>query len=186
MKRNFSLQASPTDNALWQQTLSGNQQAFGHLYLRFQPALKRYAQRLTGDSELIEDAIHDLFLTVWQSRQSLNATAPAGYYLANSLRNLIVRRLAKKQTVLEGPEEDALCAPSSEEDYLNGEEARLRTAYVDQIMGQLSPRQQEALRLHYFEAKSHQEIRTIMKISSQSLYNVLWRSLKTLRTLHAA
>ncbi|WP_158600407.1 RNA polymerase sigma factor [Fibrisoma montanum] len=180
MKKSISLHASVGDKALWQQTLAGDKQAFGQLYVRFYHALKHYGRRLADDDELIEDSIQDLFLTVWQTRQSLNANAPAGYYLASALRHAINRRLMKQLTT-ESPSESSVWCQSSEDDYLKAEEEHHRKHLLDKALRRLSPRQQQVLHLHFFEAKSHHEIRQIMQISSQSVYNALCRSLKTLR-----
>ncbi|CCH55871.1 RNA polymerase, sigma-24 subunit, ECF subfamily [Fibrisoma limi BUZ 3] len=181
MNRNLSLHASASDKALWQQTLSGDKTAFGQLYVRFYPALKRYALRLTNDAELVEDTIQDLFLTIWQSRQTLNAKAPAGYYLANALRHSIVRRLNKQQMSSEVTHEMHPMCPSSEEDYVNVEEEQLQVALIERALRTLPRRQQQMVQLYFFEAKTYSEIRQIMQISPQSVYNVLFRSLKALR-----
>ena len=184
MRRNYSLHASLGDKTLWKQTLTGDKQAFGDLYTRFYPALKRYGYKLVDESELVEDAIHDLFLTVWQSRQALNAEAPVGYYLANSLRHAINRKMMKQITESGDLNESCASYPSSEDLYLSVEEECQRATFAEQLLQKLPARQREIVRLHYFEAKSHNEIRQIMQISSQSVYNVLWITLKKLRKMY--
>ncbi|WP_025880453.1 hypothetical protein [Segatella baroniae] len=62
----FSKQQQIT--TLWIEFLDGNELAFSRLYLLFFDDLLAYGHRVGGDDKMVEDAIQDLFVKLYQKK----------------------------------------------------------------------------------------------------------------------
>ena len=62
------------DLQLWIRLKKGNQNAFKEIYDLHAGSLENYAKKFTSDIELIEDTIHDIFVQIWQKKESLSDT----------------------------------------------------------------------------------------------------------------
>src|SRR5688572_18364841 len=56
---------------LWKSFKSGDWEAYTSLYHAYYRSLNNYGHKFTRDLNLIEDAIHDLFVTLWTNRDNL-------------------------------------------------------------------------------------------------------------------
>ena len=56
---------------LWQNFLRGDKSALSEIFLSVHDDLFRYGLKLTGDENLVKDAIQDLFLKLWKNRSNL-------------------------------------------------------------------------------------------------------------------
>lgn len=65
----FSKQQQIT--TLWIEFLDGNELAFSRLYLLFFDDLLAYGHRVGGDDKMVEDAIQDLFVKLYQKKIEL-------------------------------------------------------------------------------------------------------------------
>ena len=49
------------DEQVWRLFREGNRWAFEEIYSRYHPVLSAYGMRLTGDPDMVADAVQDLF-----------------------------------------------------------------------------------------------------------------------------
>lgn len=70
-----------------------------------------------------------------------------------------------------------------EEDYVEEEQQKNDFSLVKHLLGQLSPRQREALTLYYIEERKYEDICDIMDMNYQSVRNLMHRGLTKLRAL---
>ena len=75
----------------------GQEAAFVELYDRFADRLYAVAITVTGSEADAEDAVHDTFLAVWQSRRALSRVDNLATYLFASLRRAAVRVVKRRQ-----------------------------------------------------------------------------------------
>ncbi|WP_431294407.1 RNA polymerase sigma factor [Pedobacter sp. P26] len=78
---------------------SGNQAAFSKLYDLFYPALIRHVVSKINDETAAQDILHDLFLSLWKSRERLSQIESLPAYLYASCRYLIIQHLRKLSLV---------------------------------------------------------------------------------------
>ena len=81
------------ENRIWIEFCEKNEAALEKLYRHFYPVLFRYGKKFTSDPAIVEDEVHNLFLSLWQT-----AKLPAGLqspkaYLLKSLRNRLMDQL---------------------------------------------------------------------------------------------
>ncbi|MBO9633437.1 MAG: sigma-70 family RNA polymerase sigma factor [Chitinophagaceae bacterium] len=175
-----------TDSALWRSFKEGDKEAFRQLYHQHFNNLYEYGCRLCMDTELVRDAIHDLFVKIWNSRPNLGDVAAVRSYLLVSLRGTIYNRLQREARIVPGADPDDHpfeMVFSVESEYIRRETISIQTRQLLDAMNQLSPRQKEVIWLRYMEELDYEEIAAIMGITVKSTYKLSARGLETLRDL---
>mgnify|MGYP002778359523 FL=1 len=172
----------PTDEAhLWSRLKTGDQAALGELYDRHARTLHRYGRRIVYDDPTIWDAVHDVFVDVWKYRQTLTVEGDGRFYLFRALRNRLVRQVTEAARWADEPLDppDAL---RLEADW--GEEpADAETSRnLQRALQELSPRQREIIQLRFFDDRSYDEIAGMLGINKQSVHNLVFRALESLRS----
>lgn len=85
------------DLELWRLAkVSDDSLAFAELHRRFSPGLFRLAFRKTGNVEVSEDLVQDLFVHLWQQRGHLTIEKALSHYLFAALKNRIISHLRKQ------------------------------------------------------------------------------------------
>ena len=75
------------DDGLMRQAAGGDTHAFGALVRTYQARLLRFATRLTGDSDLAQDAVQEAFLRLWRGRASYEPRGCLQAYLFRAVRS---------------------------------------------------------------------------------------------------
>ncbi len=152
------------------------------MYQRYYRSLYSYGKKFVTDDARAEDAIQDLFITLWRTRENLSSVTHIKYYLFRSLRRDIHRSENKEKrfervdvdTVLDSPE---LLRQDSN---LEKDEEEL-TQKISEVLRKLPKRQYEAILLRYFEDFSVPEISDLMGISEKTVRNTLFNAITHLR-----
>ncbi len=173
-----------SQNDLWQAFRQGDQAAFQQLYRQYARDLLSYGYKVTSDVLLIEDSVHDLFIELWQSRANLSDTDSIRFYLFRSLRNKITKTRSR-DLFFQASDIDARLTTvddfSIENKLIEGEETNQMHQQLQRSFALLTPRQQEALNLRFYQHFSNEEIAQIMGINYQSACRFIYSALKTLR-----
>ena len=74
------------DEQVWRLFREGNRWAFEEIYSRYHPVLSAYGMRLTGDADMVADAVQDLFVKLIRNCSSLKQTDSVKYYLQSPSR----------------------------------------------------------------------------------------------------
>ncbi|RRB02152.1 sigma-70 family RNA polymerase sigma factor [Larkinella rosea] len=83
--------------ALWQLVkLEADATAFAELHARFSAKLYALAYRKTGDSDVSEDLVQDLFVTLWVQKETLTIDKTINVYLFSALKNRILSHFRKQ------------------------------------------------------------------------------------------
>lgn len=173
---------SPVD--LWYAFRQGDETAFQQIYQLYAHDLLNYGYKVTNDAPLIEDSIHDLFIELWQSRANLSDTDSIRFYLFRSLRNKIAKTRSRAlffhvsniESIPTPADEFIIEDKLIEDEEMEQAHQQLRRGYA-----LLTPRQQEALNLRFYQHFSNEEIAQIMGVNYQSACRFIYAALKTLR-----
>ncbi|GAB3934852.1 RNA polymerase sigma factor [Larkinella terrae] len=175
----------PEDHELWQRFKLGNTLAFEALMSKYGRMLFSYGSKYSSDNEFVKDCIQDLFLDLWQKRESLNSTVVVKPYLLASLRRRIHRALEKQRwqsnTPLDCVEHFSI-EFSVEEGLVEDETSRNVVYKVKYLIDQLTKRQQEVIYLKFFQELDREHISAIMSIAPQSVSNLLQAAIKQLKS----
>ena len=181
--RNFSKEQ---EQALWREMITGDKRAFENIYKQYFHSLINYGFRITQNEDLIEDAIQDIFLNLWNNKSRLSEVNEVKFYLFRSLKNRIVRKL--ERDIFDKSENidlylDLLISISEEQKNIDSEQFDSKIDTLQKTISLLPIRQQEAINLKYYHDFNLDEIAEIMDVNKQSVSNLLFRSYAILRTI---
>lgn len=164
--------------------LNGDLTAFSRLYKLHIQGMYRYGFCYCGTKQTVEDAIHDVFIYVYDNRKKLLAVEDFRAYLFTSLRNKLIN-LSKKSkfevlhtdfSSLEGEH-----TSNTIDEILTKEENDQIKRLVQNLSEYLSFREKEIIYLRFTEGLSHRELAAILKIKEQSAKSLLHRAITKMR-----
>ena len=150
---------------------------------RFMPhhrLLYRVAFHLTGNAQDAEDLLQDLYLKLWQKRDSLPDEADRETYLVSMMRNLFVdqRRLKRLDASAELKNEDG---PPDERSLDRQIDARDEAQQMEGLISQLSARDAKVVKMHLVEDRSYEEIERDTGLSQGNVRIIVMRTRKKLK-----
>jgi len=174
------------EQTLWKDMISGNKKSFEDLYNQYFQALINYGFRITKNENLIEDAVQELFISIWNNRTNLSEVNEVKFYLFRSLKNRILRQLEKD--IFDKSENvdvylDFLISISEEQKKIDSEQFDANLDTLQRAIAHLPLRQQEVINLKYYHDFTLDEIAKLMDVNKQSVSNLLFRSYAILRKL---
>ncbi len=180
MKTDYS---SLDDAALWDSIVKGNQAIFAYVYNAHSRDLYTYGNKITLDTDLIEDVIQDIFVHLWESRERLVIQKSIKFYLLSSFRRELVKRLKTSQNreSLEDYHSNMSWQESFQEILVENQITLESSQKVTRALDTLSARQKEAIFLRYIQELSYDEISVLMGIQIPSLYNLIFKGIKTMK-----
>lgn len=153
--------------------------AFRETYLPLSGTLYRIAFYILESRDEAEDAVQELYLKLWDTRERLDTVLSPKAYSIRLLKNLCLNRIRKAQA-LTFPAE--LPEPESGQPQDDALDARRRLDKVLEGIKALPERQREILLLRTFEGLSYQEIARRTGLGKATLRVLLARARKTLKT----
>ena len=156
-----------------------NPQAFCQLYDRYVTRIYNYVLREMRDDALAQDIVSATFEKALRNlpRYQWRGTS-FGAWLYKIARNEMLMHQRGSWRFL--PLYDHLESPLSVEQLAH---ASAQWDVVSRALAQLSSRDQELLRLHYFEDLSHLEVAEILNTNPRNVAVRLHRALKRLKTM---
>jgi len=168
---------------LWASFKNGNFEAFSSIYNNYSHDLILYGLKIQADRQVVQDAIHDLFIELWSSKKRLSHVKSIRFYLLKSLRYKLLSISRKQRTesfVAIEQFSDTLAAEDLSELL---EDQDVKISKIRSSLHKMSPRQQEVIYLYFYLSYSIQQIADIMEVNYQSAANLLQRALTALRKL---
>ena len=176
---------SNQNDQLWVDFQNGSEQAFTEIYNAFFRLLYNYGCKFTSDKDLVKDAIHDLFVKLWEKRCDVNIVTSLKYYLLKAMRHKMLDALEKKKKLSLGQEN----LSESHFEFVLPYESLLISHQLSQeqqarllrAVNLLTPRQKEAIFLRYYNSMSYEEIAALMSLSVDSCYNLISKALHLIK-----
>ena len=173
-----------SDEESWKKVKAGDQSALSFLYKKYIKHLYRYGFFLINDKDLVEDAIHDVFLNLWNSRKNQIDIHNLRAYLYTSVRREVFLKKKKYNRTsfkIEEIEDRLLDQPSVEDLWIRSEDEQENIQRVRSFINNLSDRQREIIFLRYYQNLSYQEISDLLKIDQNYAYNLTSKAFNQLR-----
>lgn len=176
------IQDSLHDTAIWNAFRLGDKSAYAEIYELYFDSLYSYGKKFMVDQTQVEDAIQDLFIRLWRTREGLSTVDNIKFYLFLSLRRDI-RRINEKEKAVDKIDFESFLITDNHPAYEYGTDDTERelTHKLVAILKNLPKRQLEAITLRYYENFSIPEIASIMDVSEKTVRNTLHNSLTLLR-----
>lgn len=171
---------------LWNSFRSGDREALNVIFEKYVRLLYVYGRNMTADQGLISDCIQDIFVDLWVKRETITPQIDSiKYYLFKSVRRRIVRRLSTDKRVIGGqtiPEDYwAEVDFNIEVNLISDHASNELSLQLKPSIAALSKAQREAIYLKFYENLTYQQIASVMNTNVKAVYNLVNRSIMSLR-----
>jgi len=177
--------SSYQDHELVSLLKSDNVAAFNAIYERYSKALYLFIYSKLDAAEISKDVLQDLFVSLWEKRQSLVLKESLKSYLYQAARHKIIDIYRKNTTyrkylqqLIEHFDEQ----PHSISDQLD---TKARTQEMFEAINHLPEKMKEIFMLSRFENLSVEQIASHLNLSQQTVKNQITKALKILRANYA-
>ena len=176
------LHSEEHEKELIQGLLSGGEKAFTAIYELYAPSLINYAAARLVSLEEARDIIHDLFVHLWEERDTIGITRSLRGFLFAAVRYRIIDHIRRNSTRREYA--NRLLALQKEIGGDNQElvEAKDLDRTLEKAIGELPPRVREIYLLSRRQHRSITEIAEKLHLSPQTVKNQLTTALSLLRS----
>jgi RNA polymerase sigma-70 factor (family 1) len=170
-----------TDSELADLVKSGDQAAYIEIYDRYKILLQQHAYKRLGDMDEVEDLLQELFIHLWDKRESISLTSSLSGYLFSAVRNRIFNLYHKKQR--ETSYLDSLQDFINQGEYTTDLLLREKefSAIIEKEILALPPRMREVFLLSRNENLTHKQIAERLGTSEQTVSTQIRNTLKLLR-----
>ena len=175
-------------NAYWQiflnsETEEDSKDVFSSIYSLCVNDLLAYGQSLGFDMNLCEDAIHNVFCTLYLKRKELTEVRSLPPYLFRSFRNdmLNMWRKLSKLSEIDINRLSFTTEVTILDTIIDEEEKSDIKEIIEDLLNTLTNRQREAIYLRYMQGLSYEEIAELLDISLGSVRKLVYRAIMCLR-----
>jgi RNA polymerase sigma-70 factor (ECF subfamily) len=173
------------DPECWTRLKNGDPAALGELYDNYVDKLFLAASSMTDNREIAKDALQEVFIELWNYRETIGDVQYPQSYLVKVLRSILIKKLKKESVKKYHPVEDSLLSPDSnrEDRFISSETEQEMTDRLSHAMSRLTTRQKLILRLHFYEGLSYEQIAERLSMNYQSVNNLAFRTIRHLRSI---
>ena len=173
------------------QAKAGDESAFQYLVEKYRRAMVGFMFRMCRNEAAAEELAQEVFLRVYRSRESYQASAKFTTWLYRIATNLAVNhardtRHERPENVVSVDEQDEETGTTLElaDDRLTAEEnllRRERMAAIRRRVEGLPERQRLAVVMHKYQQMDYKQIAEVLKLSESATKSLLFRAYETLR-----
>jgi RNA polymerase sigma-70 factor, ECF subfamily len=182
---------SYTDAEVMLRVKAGDQSAFDFLVQKYRRPLVSFMYRMARNTAAAEDLAQEVFLRVYRSRQTYEASAKFTTWLYRIATNLAVnhardtRHERPEVTVsLDEPDQETGTTLDVADGTITAEESlvrRERMAAIRSKVEALPERQRLAVIMHKYQQMDYKQIADVLKLSESATKSLLFRAYQTLR-----
>ena len=182
---------APSDADIMLRVKAGDQSAFDYLVQKYRRPLVSFMYRMARNAAVAEDLAQEVFLRVYRSRESYEASAKFTTWLYRIATNLAVnhardtRHERPEVTVsLDEPDDDTGTTFELPDANLTAEQAMVRRERLLAIRSKVEalPEQQRlAVVMHKYQQMDYKQIADVLKKSESATKSLLFRAYETLR-----
>jgi RNA polymerase sigma-70 factor (ECF subfamily) len=158
--------------------------AFEQVFRTLHDPLFRYVRSIVQDDAVASDVVQDVFVKLWEARETLDASQSLEAYVYRMARNRAYNHHRDRRTRTDKEDDvrdEAVGAPAHPAAPDEALDAQILEDNIDTWIQDLPDRQREALVLSRFQGLSHEAIADVMEISPRTVNNHIVRALRALR-----
>jgi RNA polymerase sigma-70 factor (ECF subfamily) len=182
---------SQTDADIMLRVKTGDQSAFEYLVQKYRRPMVSFMYRMARNSAAAEDLAQEVFLRVYRSRETYEASAKFTTWLYRIATNLAVNHARDSrherpevQVSLDEPDDDTGTTLELPDSSLNAEQQMVRRERMLAIRRRVEalPEQQRlAVIMHKYQQMDYKQIADVLKKSESATKSLLFRAYETLR-----
>ena len=170
---------------------AGDQSAFEYLVQKYRRPMVSFMYRMARNAAAAEDLAQEVFLRVYRSRQTYEASAKFTTWLYRIATNLAVNHARdtrherpEVQVSLDEPDDDTGTTLELPDGTLNAEQVMVRQERllaIRQKVEALPEQQRLAVIMHKYQQMDYKQIADVLKKSESATKSLLFRAYETLR-----
>jgi len=182
---------SGSDAEVMLRVKAGDDSAFSYLVQKYRRPLIGFMYRLCHNPATAEELAQEVFLRVYRSRSTYEASAKFTTWLYRIATNLAVNHArdtrherAENTVRLDEPDQETGNTPDLADESITAEEQliqRERLAAIRSKVNALPERQRLAVMMHKYQQMDYRQIAAVMKLSESATKSLLFRAYETLR-----
>lgn len=167
------------DTVLLDRLAGGDEKALNEIYLHYWQDLFMCAYNVLRDKAACEDIVQDLFVQLWQKRNTIQINTSLRAYLYTAVRYNVFRQIRTGKVRSELFTEATERMSANTTDSIMAEKEMNR--HVARVVAGLPDKCREVYKLSREEQLSHKEIASRLNISTKTVENQLTIALKRVR-----
>ncbi len=170
-----------TDQELTAFLAGGDQLAYTEIFSRYVKLLVAHAFRLLGDRDEANDVVQDVFLMLWQKKDSLVFTTSLSSYLYTAIRNRIFNQMSHQKIVAKYA--DSIVGFMENGYSLSDDNLREKelAKIIEKEIEALPPKMRKVFLLRKKEELSYKEIAEILDITDKTAKHQVYSAVKILK-----
>ena len=175
-----------TDEELVILVKDGNHDAFTKIYERYWEKLYYQAAKKLGDESEAQEAVQDIFFSIWKNRESFRLRENLESYLAVAVKFQVIQRLAKSkrrhivvQTLAREAEQGQLSESATE---WSQEDLEILQARLNAVIDTLPKKCKLVFKMSRSEEYTNKKIAAELNISEKAVEKHVSHALKVLRS----
>lgn len=170
---------------IWDKMKSGDEKSLSEIFTLYYIDLYKYGIKIFDLPDLVKDSIQDVFMRIWEKRETIGDVQNPKAYLISSVR----RKLFANKEIRADEISDELLKNEGKQnfsfstnEFIEIEEIsqQIRNSLVAAI-NNLPERQRELVFLRFYYNLKYLEIAKIMEVNEQTVRNLMQRTLSNLR-----
>jgi RNA polymerase sigma-70 factor (ECF subfamily) len=157
----------------------GDESAFNELYTAYMQPAVRFCNSIVKDLEESENIVHDVFIKIWDRRETINPELNFTSYLFTIIRNRVFDFLKEVKRNDQIKEEYWQRIEKAQQEDVSVQEERIQR--IGEAVEDLSEKRKQIIKLNYQEGKSYEEIAAEMHISKNTVKNQLVKAKQIIR-----
>jgi len=177
-------EGSINDEVLWNSFKKGNELALSMLYKKYVQLLYDYGMHTCRDHDMVLDCLQELFLRLWNKRETVSNINSVKPYLYKSFRRLLIHQIVEQRKLSARLAEQATAFEfvlSIESTLIEDELKAERIKKLRACIQSLTKGQREVIYLKFFNELTYREIAEITEMQVDSVYNLVSKSIELLR-----
>jgi RNA polymerase sigma-70 factor (ECF subfamily) len=180
----MSAKTAHIDTSYWARLKKGDPQALGYFYDTYADKIFVTALRMTPDRELAKDALQEVFIEIWNYRNTLGDVMHTQSYLIKVMRSILLKKLKKESQYSPHAVVDTLVSAeeSIEEIIVSSDIDKEKKGRLKVALSNLTNRQKQVLEMRFNEGLSYEQIADKLSMNYQSVNNLAFRTIHRLRS----
>jgi len=168
------------EETLWTKMTSGDERSFDRLFEKHFASLLLLGMSIRNDKALVKDIIQEVFLELWDKRDSLPRVQYPRTYLQQILKRKLLKRIRAESPKINRPDQLG-ASPSYESLLIQQQDNNEQQKRLELALAELTAKQREMIQLRFFEGLSYEEIADKTQTQKRTVYNQIHRAIKSLK-----
>jgi len=172
-----------SDLYLFEKVKSGDQKSFDLLFQKYYNSLCNYAYLYLKENAQTEELVADVYLKIWNNRQSIEIRTNLKSYFLRSTHNEVISYLRKSRLQTVSLEHNSDLGEVFEETpetlLINKETCNTFGSMINELPKQAGL----VFRLHKVDGLSYKQIAEVLELSIKTVDNHMGRALKIIRKM---